>query len=198
MQHPGRKQSNKHTPKWLIIGLTAIILLALGGGYWWYHNHQGKTSATTIKTNNGIAKTNSNVPGSSKQSYNTNSGTTASKNHGGNYPGSPPSPTIKPASPTGDFVSNHHPNLSGSPAPNTETSSCTTTPGVQCQIRFTMNGTTIELPAQTTDGNGSTLWSNWTLQSIGLTQGTWQVTAVAINGNNEVSAQDPINLVVSQ
>lgn len=198
MQYSKQKLQSNPFPKWLVTGLIVVILIALGGGYWWHHNHQGKTTASTVRTNSGVAKVNPNVPGSTKQSYNPTSGTTASKDQGGNYPGSPPSSSVEPVAPTGDFVSNHHPNLSGSPAPNTETSSCTTTVGVQCQIRFTMNGITKELPAQiTTDGDGSTLWYNWTLQSVGLTQGTWQVTAVAINGSNVVTAQDPIKLVIN-
>lgn len=197
MQYSKQKHSTKLPPRWLVIGLLVVALLVLGSVFWWNHYHHAKLISQTIHTNHGIAKANSNVPGSTSQSYNTNSGTTASKDQGGNYPGAAPSSNVKPAAPTGDFVSDHHPNLSGSPAPNTETSSCTTTVGVQCQIRFTMNGVTKELPARTTDGDGSILWSNWTLQSIGLTQGSWQVTAVAINGNNEVTAQDPLQLVVA-
>jgi hypothetical protein len=197
MRNYKQKRYSKYSAQWKIVGLPVVLLLVLGGVFWWNHYHHTKSAPQIIKTNSGVAKTNSNVPGSSSQSYNTNSGTTASKDQGGNYPGTAPAPSIQPAAPTGDFVSDHHPNLGGSPAPNTETSSCTTTVGVECQIRFTMNGVTKELPVQTTDGDGSTLWSNWTLQSIGLTQGSWQVTAVAINGSNEVTAQDPLQLVVA-
>lgn len=106
-------------------------------------------------------------------------------------------PTVTVLVPTGDFVSNHHPNLSGSPAPNVMTSVCTTSPGTQCSITFTKGATTKSLPAQTTDREGSTYW-NWKLQDIGLTQGTWEIKAVASFGSQTKTANDAINLEVKQ
>lgn len=99
--------------------------------------------------------------------------------------------------PTGNFVSDHHPNLSGSPAPNTMTSVCTTTPGATCQISF-INGTiTKTLPDQTTDAGGSAYW-NWKLQDLGLTAGSWQIkTTATLNGQSQ-TAIDAMNLEISQ
>lgn len=112
-------------------------------------------------------------------------------------PAPAPVSTVVPDIPTGTFVSNHHPNMSGSPAPNTETSTCTTTPGARCQIRFTHNDTILYLPSQLTDADGSTSWS-WTLQEIGLTSGTWKVAAIATNGNKTSIANDVINLEINK
>jgi hypothetical protein len=97
--------------------------------------------------------------------------------------------------PSGDFVSNHHPNLSGTPAPNTISSVCTTTPGAQCTITFSKGGVIKSLPVQTTDREGSTYW-NWKLQDIGLSQGTWEIKAIATLGAQTKSATDAISLEV--
>lgn len=103
----------------------------------------------------------------------------------------------KPITPTGNFVSNHNPNLSGSPTPNTEESVCNTTPGAKCEIIFTKDGITKSLPAQTTDNGGAAYW-NWKLQDVGLTEGSWKVTAKATLGSQMVTADDAVPLVVSQ
>lgn len=100
-----------------------------------------------------------------------------------------------PKKPTGTFVSNHHPNLSGRPAPNEIQSTCETSAGVQCQIIFTKDGVTKSLPAQTTDRGGAAYWT-WKLQDIGLTEGSWKVTAKATNGSQSATADDAINLEV--
>ena len=99
--------------------------------------------------------------------------------------------------PSGDFVSNHHPNLSGSPSPYTMTSVCTTTPGAKCTIQFVSGDTTKSLQPQTTDRGGSAYW-NWKLQDIDMTAGTWKVKAVATLNGKTVSAYDALDLVVSQ
>ncbi len=100
--------------------------------------------------------------------------------------------------PSGDFVSNHHPNLGSYPAPNTLSSVCTTTPGATCTITFKSNGVTRSLPEQTADRGGSVYWNNWTLQSIGLTTGSWQVQATATLSNQTKTADDAMALVVAQ
>lgn len=99
--------------------------------------------------------------------------------------------------PSGDFVSNHRPNLSGSPAPNTESSVCATTPGATCTISFTMGGVTKSLEARTTDSNGAAFW-DWKLQDIGLTAGTWKIQASASLNGQTKTASDAIDLVVAQ
>jgi hypothetical protein len=99
--------------------------------------------------------------------------------------------------PIGDFVSDHHPNLSGHPAPNLETSVCTSTPGATCEITFTSNGITKSLPSETTDSGGSAYW-NWKLQDIGLTPGSWQIQATASLNGQSKNASDSLQLVISQ
>jgi hypothetical protein len=99
--------------------------------------------------------------------------------------------------PTGTFVSNHRPNLSGKPAPNQIQSVCVTTPGATCTIVFTKNGVSKQLPNQVTDRGGAAYWT-WKLQDIDLTTGTWQVTAKATLGSHTETANDATALEVSQ
>ena len=98
--------------------------------------------------------------------------------------------------PLGDFVSDHHPNLSGSPAPNLINSTCTTTPGATCQIEFTKDGVTKKLPSEVTDEGGSAYWS-WKLQDINLTAGSWQIKAIAVLGGSTKTTVDALPLEVS-
>lgn len=98
--------------------------------------------------------------------------------------------------PYGDFVSNHHPNLSGSPAPSKETSVCNTTPGVKCYIRFTKGSVTTSLPPQITDSKGTTYW-NWDVKTAGMSAGDWTIAAVATLNGKTKTTQDPLPLSVS-
>ena len=99
--------------------------------------------------------------------------------------------------PTGSFVSNHHPNLSDHPTPNQLQSVCVTTPGASCTIQFTKDGVTKQLPDQQADRGGAAYWT-WKLQDIGLTAGTWKVTAKATSGSNTKTVDDVTALEVSQ
>ena len=124
-----------------------------------------------------------------------------------------PSPTPRPAddkaasdgntasdplvTPSGNFVSNHRPNLDGDPAPNEIQSVCVTTPGATCTIVFTKGGTSKSLPSQKTDQGGAAYWT-WKLQDIGLTTGEWKVEAKATLNGKTMSAQDSINLEVRE
>jgi hypothetical protein len=100
--------------------------------------------------------------------------------------------------PTGDFVSNHNPNLSGSPSPNTMTSVCDTTPGATCSISFYENAVVKSLPSHIVDSSGSTYWINWKLQDIGLTAGSWKIQAIATMNGQSKTADDATRLTVSE
>lgn len=110
-------------------------------------------------------------------------------------PGSGSDNSAKPLAPTGNFVSNHRPNLSGSPAPNSIQSSCVTTPGASCQIIFTKGSETKSLPIQKTDLGGGAYWT-WNLQDVGLTEGAWKVQAKATIGAETATADDALALEV--
>jgi len=111
--------------------------------------------------------------------------------------GSPTTNSDKPpASPSGNFVSNHHPNLDGSPAPSQETSVCNTTPGATCYISFSKGTLSTKLPSQKTNSEGSAYWT-WDVSKAGLTTGEWTITAVAqLNGKSK-SSMDPMTLTIA-
>jgi hypothetical protein len=106
----------------------------------------------------------------------------------------PPTDTAL-VTPYGSFVSNHRPNLDGSPAPSTEQSLCTTTPGATCTINFTNGDVKKSLAAQKADSNGLVSWT-WDINQAGFTEGTWDITVTAsLNGKSE-QAKDNIALEV--
>lgn len=148
-------------------------------------------------TANSYTKGEPKNPTSGSQNSTTTEGTNSPQ------PGDQKSNSDNPAAislliPSGNFVSDHHPNLGGSPAPNTLTSVCVTTPGASCTITFinTNGDITKTLPAQVTDRGGATYW-NWQMQTIGLTSGTWTIKATASLGNQTKTATDPMQLTVS-
>lgn len=195
MSYTIQKQSKKRRP--LIIAaivIGAVAVLGLAGALYWHRAHP---APKTVSINNsGTATANPDVPHDTNSTGNPSTGASGSKDEDSDTPGTPPASSA-PAAPTGEFISNHHPNLSGNPAPNTETSTCTTTPGASCSITFTNGGVVKSLPAQQTNANGTTVWTDWSLQSIGLTQGTWQTRAVATSNGKQASAADAMDLVVS-
>lgn len=155
-----------------------------------------KVDKTFVTTPNTSSRTTSNDKGettgqSTNQSTNEPSHETKDKNDSSANSSAP----LK--TPTGTFVSNHHPNLSGSPAPNQIQSVCATTSGAQCQILFTKDGVTKSLPTQTTDRGGAAYWT-WKLQDVGLTAGSWKVQAKATLGSQTQTADDAATLEVSQ
>lgn len=139
---------------------------------------------------------NANTKGDQGSSAKPNSNTSSDSSHETKDNNDTPTGNSQPLKqPEGTFVSNHHPNLSGSPAPSSMQSTCETTSGATCQILFTKDGVTKSLPAQATDQGGSAYWT-WKLQDIGLTQGTWRVQAKAVLGSQTQTADDATNLEV--
>lgn len=102
--------------------------------------------------------------------------------------------SAKLITPSGTFVSAHK----QVPLSANLSSSCSTTPGATCEIFFSNGTTKKSLPSKVADGNGAAYWEVWTPASIGLTSGSWEVTAVASLGNQTQSARDALNLEVAQ
>lgn len=170
---------------WLLVVAVAVAVVVIAAAWALHKGPFSKpepqpTSAASFNT-----KGESGASGSSEQS--SNNSDKQSSNAG--------SSNLQLFTPTGNFVSNHHPNLSGSPAPNTLTSACNTTPGATCEIIFTKGNVTKSLSLTKTDGNGAAFWT-WKLQDVGLTEGTWKITAVAHLNSDTKSAIDALDLVV--
>ncbi|MGF7229599.1 MAG: hypothetical protein ACQR33_06515 [Candidatus Saccharibacteria bacterium] len=152
----------------------------------------GSTADQNTKGENSLSQTGGSASTTQKgQTTAPVTGSGATTNGGGS------TTTAALIAPSGNFVSNHHPNLGGSPAPNILTSVCNTTPGATCTITFTnaSTGAAKSLTAQTADSGGAAYWS-WKLQDVGLGQGTWQVKATATLGNQTKSASDAMTLEV--
>ncbi|HVV25583.1 MAG TPA: hypothetical protein VHC21_00935 [Candidatus Saccharimonadales bacterium] len=186
-----------HKKKVLIVCLAILLAVVIVGALKSFdvgpfHKKVAMTVSGTSFNTKGETGKNSGTS-ASKQ---TNSGTTDSDEESSSSSKAAPSAQTL-FTPTGEFISNHSPNLSGSPAPNTESSVCNTTPGATCQITFTMDSTTRSLPAKTADANGSVFWS-WNLQSVGLTAGSWKVQAIASQNGQTKTASDAMLLVVKQ
>jgi len=188
-----RSSQFKPGKKTLIALLIIAILAVLAGVFHFGPFHKPAVVASGAAfTTKGEAGTSRSSSSSSNASQNSSQGTTAST-----IDKSTVSPTAILYTPSGDFVSNHHPNLSGSPAPNTMASVCNTTPGGKCTIAFTKDGVTKSLSVQTADANGSAYWY-WKLQDIGLGSGTWKIQATASLNGQSKTASDPMDLVVTQ
>jgi cytoskeletal protein RodZ len=172
----------------LIILVLAIFLALQVGGVINIFPSTGKSgdggnSQTAGQNTKGVSTQNNNSSGTqSSSSPNSKNGSTEGA-------------TL--VTPTGDFVSNHRPNLSGSPSPNTIESVCNATPGATCQITFvnTSTGDSKSLPAKQTDANGAAYWA-WKLQDVGVTQGSWHIRAVAKMGNQTKTATDAEDMQV--
>lgn len=164
-----------------------ITLLEITNVTHFFHT-KTKTAPTANEYTKGEPKNKSGSTSNNKTTTNNNQTVDTSKKGSES--------TYNLIAPIGDFVSNHHPNLVGSPSPNLISSVCTTTPGASCQINFTKGGITKSLYAQTTDEGGSAYW-DWKLQDIGITTGSWSIEATASLNGQIKSTKDTSNLEVS-
>jgi hypothetical protein len=191
-------QSKKSKKIYLMLAVTLIVVAGIIA-FFAYRSWSSKKPATTasqltkgeVSTGSGKSSDKSDKSGNSSSTSGLGSQTSDDKNEASNQPNA--NATL--IAPTGTFVSNHRPNLSGSPAPNEEQSTCNTTPGATCQISFTYNGVTKSLPEQTADSGGATYWT-WSLQEIGLTEGSWQIQATARLNGKTLTGSDALKLDV--
>ena len=170
------------TIKYILIVILAIV--AVVGFYLLAKtsSHTAKSSQGTTQTqisNKGLGSSQSPSQSLSNQPAQSSTSTGQSSNTNSN---------LVLVSPTGQFVSNHNPSLS-STVTSSESSSCNTTPGASCTITFTNNNVVKSLPTQVVDQYGGTTWS-WTVEGVGLTQGSWLIEANATLSGQTKSATD--------
>ncbi len=199
-QRPGR--SHKKIILISVVGVVVVagVIATLELTNTTHFFHSKKTDYTTAP-NSSHRTANANTKGETNSDA-TSPSTNATTNSGGQATkdtntGATDTTNVELKAPTGTFVSNHHPNLSGSPAPNQIQSVCNTTSGATCQIIFTKDGVTKTLPTQATDKGGAAYWT-WKLQDIGLTAGSWKVQAKATLGTQTQTADDAATLEVAQ
>ncbi len=167
----------------LVVG--ALVVLEASNITHLFH-HQAIVHPTASQSTKGEQAIPSNAPpGTSTTATNNSAQAGDDKNNGST--GSSATLLV----PSGNFVSAHHITLA---APIS--SVCNTTPGAACTISFIKAGVTKSLTIETTDRGGSAYW-NWKAQDIGLTSGTWSITAVATLNGQTKSASDAQDMEVS-
>lgn len=178
----------------LICALAILTLLQLTGVMHIFHRKSTPATASPF-TKGELSGNPSTSSNNTKQTSSGKTPTNTSNVQPGdqkNNTGSPTTTTF--LSPTGDFVSAHNVNLNSSLV-----SVCNTSPGASCKITFTAgDGTVRALEPETTDSGGSAYWNNWTPSSIGLSPGTWTIRAVAVLNGQTKTAQDAMDLTVTQ
>lgn len=190
-----QKYKNLHSKssKKILIGAVVIVIALVIAGFWHFKTDNKPSSSASMSqskppaaTGKGVANVPKPVPTTDVPGGSTGSNVS-------------PTPTLVAPS-DGTFVSNHgsdyHPVLSDS----NEESTCTTTPSANCQVVFTNGDTTVSLPAEQTttsrqSQNATVSWS-WTPAGIGLTTGTWTITAKATLNGQTKTVQDSLKLVV--
>lgn len=176
--------------RWLIVSVTVIVVLLSGTAYMLLRNSsKGKTVETIPSTSSNTGSSQKSEPVASNPVKDNSQSQTATQK---DIQASSGTNLTKPS---GQFVSNHHPSLSGSKEMYSESSVCNTTPGASCYITFTMGSLIKKLGAQLADTNGAVYW-DWDIKTAGLSQGTWTINAVASLNGQTLSAQDSQNLEV--
>jgi hypothetical protein len=158
----------------IFVSLVALLLLLeVTNTTHIFHKQKAETSAISAAGTLDKGMASSSTP--SSQSQNQTTGTTP------------------PKAPYGNFVSNHSPGKNGSPT--YEQSACNTTPGANCTITFSKDSISKSLAIKIVDSNGSAIWS-WTPNQIGLSSGSWKITATATLNGQSASTDDQIPLEV--
>lgn len=164
--------------------LIICIILALLVGSTIYYAHKRSPTVKTI------------IPSQTPTQPSTSNSLTNSANQANSASSEKTIPTNAQSVlgvPTGTFVSNHQPSLSGSPSSKQEQSTCNTSPGATCDIEFSKNGITKALGAKTADSSGAVYWT-WNIQDSGLTAGPWKITAKASLNGQTKTAEDSLEL----
>ena len=187
-----QKLKKPHSKRWFafmalgLIIVAAIVVVLLEATNTTHIFHKATLTVSTIASTHPTSTTAPSNPQKRAQP-NTSSSSTSNQTDKSTAPVPPANGSTAPIKPTGTFISNHSPNLSGKPNPTQENSVCVTTPGATCYIEFTQGGVVNKLDAETTDSNGAAYWT-WDVSQDGFTTGTWQVTIVAtLNGKTATS-----------
>jgi hypothetical protein len=180
------RKSKKNSRNLLLIRIVGVLILVAVVALAFHRPNKGSGQIPSTTPNQTASS-------SAKQPVSTPAATDKTSPTGSTTEGVPSNLSL--LEPSGNFVSNHHPNLGGSPAPSAEQSVCNTTPGASCYIKFTKGDITKTLASQATDGNGSTYW-NWDIKDSGFTEGSWQITATATLNGLTKSTTDSQDLVV--
>ncbi|MEK7153460.1 MAG: hypothetical protein AAB834_05920 [Patescibacteria group bacterium] len=184
---PKKKGSRLSKYTWPVVAVLLLVILGLGILEWRGTIHLFEEDRATSGT----------IP---SQSHPDSSASSKDEKPTTPKPATPQSPKQDPPpatpsgeapiAPNGNFISNHHPNLDGSPNPSSINSTCITTPGATCRIEFVnSDGVVKGLKDQVTNGNGETSWI-WDIKQAGFTSGSWKIKAIATLNGQTASAED--------
>lgn len=172
--------------------LAAVVSLGLVLGACGSSGSQKASTTSSPSVTTSAGGTGSTLPGDSGGSG--DSGTSLPPTTG--PASSLPEPPTPPEVPTGTFVNTHSLSLSGANGmPSQGVSTCRTTPGATCAIRFTQGATTVMVGPTTVDEGGNVTW-NWTPTSLAMTAGQWTIEVVATRRGVSTTATDPLGLTV--
>lgn len=162
--------------KLFVVGAVALVIVGVAGTAVYANTHKPQPVPKPIVIN--PSHTNPNATVTATPDPNVGGGP-------GNGSGTTVNSPVYP--PYGSLVSNFSPKLTSS-----EQSTCNTNPGATCYISFTKDGVTKSLAIKDVasspkEAQAFATWS-WTPQEIGLTPGTWQITATAgMNGQQRTT-----------
>lgn len=191
------KSRKKVSKKGIVAIIVAVVILVGSAACWWFFvRDTGPVIPEKTTEQERSEKIHEKNKGDKKDDSSDNAAAQPSAiSSGKDTPEADPtqsSNSTPPETPSGTFVSNHYVNLASHTAQN---SVCHTSPGAQCTIVFSQGSATRSLPAKQTDANGNVSW-NWDVKELGLTAGSWTVTAKATNGQHTSTAVDQINLEI--
>jgi len=167
----------------VVLGVGTVLALHHGAKKQGVINSPAKPATTASQNTKGEP-----APSTPAQPEPTTQPGDNKSNEGGGQTADPSTPLQDPAN--SSFAGNHHPGPT-----ETVQSVCNTSPGASCTISFTKDGATKSLPTQTTDRGGATYWT-WSPQGLGLSPGTWHITATATLGSQTKTASDVLDLMV--
>lgn len=197
MNKLNRNRRKKVNPKLLVS--MGVLIVGMGIILFLVFHHKTTPSSIVVKT---AGTTTATKPSPEPNTVVTNQTPTPTVNVTGGLTGD--SDTTQPSltAPVGTFVSNHgqdsaHPVT----ASTTEVSSCTTTPGASCDIKFinAESSATADLgvlqtstAGSQTESPGTVSWT-WTPEQVNLTSGSWTVEAVAtLNGQTKTTTDSTL------
>jgi hypothetical protein len=198
LQHKNTDTTSRKRLLMLLIGLLVVILLVTllekTNTTHFFHTPVSATQTANQATKGEPAS--GQQPSATASSSSTSNGTMGDNNDKNNVSGQT-SNNVTLEKPNGSFVSNYNPVLESVSGRNVMNSVCNTTPGATCKITFTKDNIVKSLDARVTDKGGSAYWT-WTLQDIGLTEGKWQIQAIASLNDQTQSTTDSLPLEVTK
>lgn len=180
-----------HSNKFIYITTVFVILIAISTIFGIVSKQTSKKIYIPKKHTINIQSPAKNSTQSSNQQQNISNNSI--QNHNSSNNTAQANNSVQLIQPYGALVSNHQPGQNGSNL--NEESECITTPGAYCIIKFTDGNIVKSLPQKQTNSYGIAYWY-WNVGNLGLTNGNWQITAIASMSSQSISTTDKLRLEV--